>query len=241
MAGKHDDSIIHPKKGRKDPDLPEMGFLCVNPGEAAKAVNIFLDNGGTNHFLHNSKLAVSEDGSRFIAGPALGAPAATLVLEKLIVLGAKKIVLMGWCGGIDPSYGIGDIVVPKLGVIGEGTSQYYTDADVSMPSAALSESLMRSLQSTFPNLKSGTLWSTDAPYRESRSYLQQLHSNFGVVGVDMEFSALCSVATFREVEFGAVMAVSDELWGESWKPGFRSKNFRQKCDLLLATLIQMRE
>jgi len=46
-----------------------------------------------------------------------------------------------------------------------------------------------------------------------------------VVAVDMEFSALCAVACFRNIEFAAVLIVSDELWGKTWRPGFSSNVF----------------
>ncbi|MEE4240276.1 MAG: hypothetical protein V2I36_02345, partial [Desulfopila sp.] len=120
-----DDSIIHPVKSKKDKELPPVGIFFVTPGEASTAVADVLQDGGERRFLHNSNLAVSRDGGRFVAGPALGAPAAALVMEKLIVLGAQRIILMGWCGAVDPSCSIGDIIVPDRAVVGEGTSKYY--------------------------------------------------------------------------------------------------------------------
>ncbi len=60
----------------------------------------------------------------------------------------------------------------------------------------------------------GCVWSTDAVYREDRRMLKKLCLEKGVGAVDMEFSALCAVATFRKIEFAAVLTVSDELWGD---------------------------
>ncbi len=79
------------------------------------------------------------------------------------------------------------------------------------------------------DVRSGCVWSTDAIYREKRSYLDMLHKENRVAAVDMEFSALCSVAAFREVEFAAILVVSDEIWGKSWRPGFSNKEFKQNA------------
>jgi hypothetical protein len=43
----------------------------------------------------------------------------------------------------------------------------------------------------------------------------------------MEFSALCTVAAFRGIEFGASLVVSDGVHGSSWQPGFTRNSFKQ--------------
>jgi len=239
------DIIIHPVRTKKDREIPSSGILLVNPAEARAAHDVVLAKGGQRHFLHNAQLTVTLEKDRFVAGPAIGAPAATLVMEKLIALGARQIILMGWCGSIDTEYGIGDITVPTGALCGEGTSQYYIDANanrspgpmVIKPSCsgiAMLSALMA--QRDLP-CKGGRVWSTDAPYRESRSYLQQLNDTENISGVDMEFSALCSVAAFRGVDFAAVLIVSDELWKKTWCPGFKNPIFKQRCGEVMDCLL----
>lgn len=81
------------------------------------------------------------------------------------------------------------------------------------------------------------VWSTDAPYRERRSELLRLQEEFGVSGIDMEFSALCTVASYRQVNLGGIFVVSDLLWGTRWKPGFTTKEFRQRSRELIDKII----
>ncbi len=238
MSQLDDDIVIHPVKTGKDPEIPKKGVIFVNPGEAKHALAAVTDNGGTRHFLHNSELAITADKSRFIAGPAIGAPMAALVMEKLIALGASHIVLMGWCGAIDQQYRIGDMVIPSGAVSGEGTSRYYStdkQPDVSLKVMKFLRSLLLNNKIDW---KEGNIWSTDAPYRESRDYLAQINLQKNVVGVDMEFSALCSVASFRNIDFGAVLLVSDEVWGNSWKPGFRNSTFKNRSKTLIKLLCE---
>jgi uridine phosphorylase len=233
-----DDFIIHPLKTSKDIAIPENGVLFVNPVEAKSALTEILDRGGKRGFLHNSQLAISQDGRLFIAGPAIGAPSAVLAMEKLIVLGAKNIILMGWCGAVDKRYTIGDIIVPSGAVCGEGTSRYYSDEKQPVPSPAAVSKLKDLLDSAKLPYLEGRIWSTDAPYRESRSYLQQLNNREHVIGVDMEFSALCNVAAFRKIDFGAVLIVSDELWSTKWNPGFKNKHFQNRRRLVQQCLLK---
>jgi hypothetical protein len=52
----------------------------------------------------------------------------------------------------------------------------------------------------------------------------------------MEFAALCTVATFRDVELAAMLLVSDELWRQPWQQGYTHKKFKKKCRLMLEIL-----
>lgn len=239
------DIIIHPVRTKKDREIPPFGILLVNPAEARTALDGVLAQGGLQQFLHNAQLAITVEQDRFVAGPAIGAPAATLVMEKLIALGARQIVLMGWCGSIATEYGIGDIIVPTGALCGEGTSQYYVGKDAqhsngpmaAKPSYTGSAMLSQLLEQRGLPCKGGRIWSTDAPYRESRSYLQRLADTEHISGVDMEFSALCSVAAFRGVDFAAVLIVSDELWRKTWCPGFKNSLFKQRCGEVMDSLL----
>ncbi len=231
------DIVIHPFRAKKDPQLPEEGIFFVNPGEAGHAINCSLDQGGERFYLHNSNLVVTEGGDRFIAGPGVGAPVATLVVEKLIVLGAKRILLVGWCGAVDKNYCIGDLVVPDSAVSGEGTSRYYSMGESIAPHSGMVKRIQEWCDTLGLAHKSGCIWSTDAPYRESRKFLSTLNQEQNVVGVDMEFSALCSVASFRGVEFAAILLVSDEVWGERWTPGFKRTQFMENSRKVMELLL----
>jgi uridine phosphorylase len=228
------DIIIHPSRAGREKTIPSCGILFVNPTEARVGLQILIDRGGDQRFLFHSGLVVSPDNDFFVAGPAVGSPMAAMVLEKLIALGADQVVMAGWCGAVSPDLRIGDSVIGGAGQSGEGTSQYYTSDDVSMPSP----NLLAALQSVFDIKESTTLWSTDAPYRESRKMLQALAKRFDVGAVDMEYCALCAVARFRKIDFAALFLVSDELWKDEWRPGFTGKVFKRKSKAQIKMLIQ---
>ena len=171
----------------------------------------------------------------FLAGPAVGAPMAVLTLEKLIALGARRIIVYGWCGSLNETLAIGDILLPTWGVSDEGTSDHYLSYETPKSHAHTRQLLAEELESQGFTVQAGPVWSTDAPYRESLEQVKLLGIN-GVLGVDMEFTALATAAAFRKVELTAVLLVSDELWSGKWKPGFRNKNFKKKSRDILHLL-----
>ncbi len=228
-----DDSIVQPSRGIREKSIPGYGILLVNPTEARTATQALLDRGGDQRFLFHSSLVVSPEGDYFVAGPAIGAPMAAMILEKLIVLGAKRVVMAGWCGAIDPKIRVGDSLIGTLAHPGEGTSRYYSSEAVYQPSAPL----LNNLQQQFQDAVSLPLWSTDAPYRESRKMMAALHEKLSVAAVDMEYSALCAVAAFRGIDFASLFLVSDELWQEEWRPGFNGKVFKRKSKAQIKLLM----
>jgi uridine phosphorylase len=61
----------------------------------------------------------------------------------------------------------------------------------------------------------GTTWSTDAVYRETREKVA-LRKSEGCITVEMEAAALLAVARFRAVVLGEILYAGDSLAGEAW-------------------------
>jgi purine-nucleoside phosphorylase len=94
------------------------------------------------------------------------------------------------------------------------------------PSKKIVKAIEDSLEACSIPFHKGLVWSTDAPYRETRQKVLLLQKE-EVLGVDMEISALFAAARFRRVEIGALLVVSDELGSLHWKPGFSSSKFKK--------------
>ncbi|MBW6519745.1 MAG: nucleoside phosphorylase [Desulfoarculaceae bacterium] len=240
---KSDDVLMCPQRGRKEKELPAAGLFFVNPTEASHAVSKMVAEGGKKRFLFNSGLCVAADQTFFVAGPAVGAPMAVLCMEKLIVLGARRLILVGWCGALQQTLGVGDLLLAGQALCGEGTSRYYSSEQGPKPSAGLTAWLGEALILSGLSWQRGRVWSTDAPYRESRQLLASLGREQDIAAIDMEYSALCTVALFRGIEFAACLLVSDELWQKEWQAGFSTPAFRQRSQdvsgLLMAAMPSM--
>ncbi len=233
--------IIHPKRGAREKILPRKGIFFVTPREAAHAHKILREAGGEARFLYNSQLTVSASQELFVAGPAVGAPMAAMTLEKLIANGAAEVIMYGWCGSTQPRLPVASLLAAEMAFSGEGVSQYYAlGAACCASDAALVCSVQKFLDGLALPWTSGAVWTTDAPYREDRNYIQQLVVEHDVVAVDMEYSALCSVALFRKIKFAALLIVSDALFADVWKPGFRDARFKSRNRTLVRELCQWR-
>jgi uridine phosphorylase len=234
--------IINPSKDKHDPELPSAGLLLINPSEAKAGMRLAETRDGQRHFLFNSKLSIipenKSSASIFIAGPAVGSPMAVLTLEKLIALGAQRIITFGWCGSLSNTLQIGDVLLPTWATSNEGTSAHYPVSSRPESHAPTRDVLADGLNTQGLAVHSGPVWTTDAPYRESRKQVARLGGQ-GVLGVDMEFAALAAAASFRNIELTAVLLVSDELWSGQWKPGFRSKKFKKINRDILSYLIEI--
>jgi len=150
-----------------------------------------------------------------------GSPAAAMALELLIAAGVGKFLVFGGCGAVHPTVEVYDVVVPTWGVREEGTSYHYLPPDVTpKPSERAVEALKRELKPVVEKLgvklHFGGVWTTDAFFRETLDKVRK-YSGMGARCVDMESTALMSVAMYRGVELGIALVVTDEIRGEKWR------------------------
>jgi uridine phosphorylase len=224
-----DDAIIFPKKGKRSPQLGPVGVIAGIETDLTLLCNL-LDFDKTKYQkLFTSRLYVAgRPGADYsLSGPLIGAPYATMVLETLIAWGVRKILFLGWCGSISAKAKIGDIIVPTSAIIDEGTSEHYKEDGnrTSFPSELMVAKLRAGLDKKCFKYHHGPVWSTDAIYRETREKVEN-YQRQNVIGVEMEISALFTVAKFRKVDMGAMVVVSDELASFKWRPGFKMNAFK---------------
>ncbi len=235
-------AIIEPQRGKRDPDLPPHGMLVFTPQDLDYVTGLLDCHEKLTQRIYLTELHTGSSGKVgvVVAGPMLGAPQAVLVMEKMIALGVRHVIALGWCGSLQSQVHIGDVVVPRGAVSEEGTSRHYPIADGQpKPSPVLVQQLQAALDLDLDRIHEGYVWSTDAPFRETRSKVLGYQEQ-GVLAVDMEVSALFTVARFRGIELAAVLAVSDELHDLAWRHGFRDARFKQTrerlCQAVLAAL-----
>jgi uridine phosphorylase len=225
------DAIIIPQKGKRSPHLGPVAVIAGTETDLFQLCKLLDFDGGTYQKLFTSRLyrghANPSAAGVSITGPIVGAPYAVMVLETLIAWGARKIIFIGWCGSISDNVKIGDIIAATSAIIDEGTSGHYKDNEtrISFPSASMLTKLNDALRQNQANFHNGAIWSTDAIYRETCEKVKYFQRQ-GAIGVEMEISALFTVAKFRGVDLGAMAVVSDELSSFKWRPGFKMDEFK---------------
>jgi len=152
-------------------------------------------------------------GSYAIVRANAGASMAVVLLEELIALGFRRFVTMGCAGvpsnGAGPAVPIGGVVLADRALVYEGTSPHYSPHQrVAYPDDAGMKSLSDLLTTHGIDYRVGAVATTDALYRETPSFLDELLDN-GVIAIDMELSALFTVAHFHKVEMTGLLYISD--------------------------------
>jgi len=185
------------------------------------------------------QVADGSEGYLTLSGPFLGAPQAVMGMEKLIALGVQRIWVLGWCGSLQPDLRIGDLVLPTTAISEEGTSQHYPVGEkIPRADEALCQMLDDALKKKGKPLVRGTVWTTDAPYRETPSKVKTYQEK-GVLAVEMEMSALMTLATFRSVRLSGLLVVSDELFDLKWHSGFKSPELRNTSRMAGEVLLDL--
>jgi uridine phosphorylase len=234
-----DDCIIRPRKSRSDPVIGLDAIMVLIPQDLEYLVQLQALGGETCHHLGFFKIhqVVTDAGVRSLCGPFTGAPQAVMGLEKIIALGATRLWVLGWCGSLQSFLRVGDLVIPTSAISEEGTSLHYP-----LPSEALQAdpnltfALQEALRKKGEICRLGKVWTTDAPYRETLSKVKS-YQDQGVLAVEMEMSALMTVAAYRGVKLAGLLVVSDELFSLTWHTGFRAPVFKRKRELAAQTLL----
>ena len=225
------DAIILPKRGKRSPQLGPVAVIAGTETDLFQLCELLDFDSRTYQKLFTSRLyhdaADPSAPGISLTGPVVGAPYAVMVLETLIAWGARKIIFLGWCGSIAEKVKIGDLIVATSAIIDEGTSGHYENNEtrVSFPAASMLTALNDALRQNQTDFFSGAIWTTDAIYRETIEKVKHFQGR-EAIGVEMEISALFTVAKFRGADLGAMAVVSDELAAFKWRPGFKMDEFR---------------
>jgi len=130
----------------------------------------------------------------------MGTALATRATERLLGLGEfDRVVVVGIAGGVGPSVGIGDVVIPQVVVDGT-TGTPYQPTPIDAPTAR------------------GTIVTSD-DFIIDPARLDALIAE-GVIAVDMETGSVAAAGAARGVPWSAVRAISDRAEeGDAEMPG----------------------
>lgn len=147
-----------------------------------------------------------------------GAPAAAILFEEIIAMGAEKLVMFGSCGVLDRSIADGHLIIPTAAIRDEGTSYHYApsseEIELQPESVRALTGVMQALQYPFVQ---GKTWTTDALYRETEDKIEERRRQ-GCIVVEMECAAMAAIADFRGVRFAQFLYAADNLDAPQWEP-----------------------
>jgi purine-nucleoside phosphorylase len=158
----------------------------------------------------------------------IGASAAVMGLEILIATGAEEMMIMGFCGSLNPAFSCLDVVSVTRAYSEEGTSKHYVRGKkIFHASEPLRQKIETGLFERRLSFSQGATVSTDAPFRETRSWLQDKRKK-RIDVVDMEAAAVFALGEYHGIPAAALMMVSDELAGKKWKNVFMYPRLKER-------------
>lgn len=211
LHGKHyqQESLFQPanllREARRQNQLPDVPVPAVALLDPDGDIVRHLRTTGTGRLhpgwaCYHTEMWVTElNGTEVgVVGMAVGAPFAVLVAEQLAVSGARLVISLTSAGHIsspaEPPY----FLLIDRAWRDEGTSAHYQPP---APWSYLAEDLAKSLVGAFTGLVEpvlvGSSWTTDAPYRETRSAIDDAIAA-DIVCVEMEAAGLYAYASARQ-------------------------------------------
>ena len=163
-----------------------------------------------------------------VCSHGIGAPGAAIAFEELIAAGARRIIRVGTCGGLQPDLAAGDLVVATAAVQNTGYGrETVPDGYPAAADPALTLALARAVDESGRTARRGIVLSRDNFYPGVAAPAAPDYRTLSaarVLAVEMECAALFLVGSLREVATAAILVVDGNVLaaGESfdtYQPG----------------------
>jgi uridine phosphorylase len=221
--------LVRPAKILSHLDINLYSLLVFSPYDLTLASSALPAAPELVRTLHVSSVYNAHFNGRRItlAGPAIGAPLASMVIEFLVAFGSRHLVALGSCGSLSEGIRVGHFVIPEKAFSDEGTSSHYPlKGTLVKPSSRIVEILGSRCENLRKPWTKGSVWTTDAPFRETPQKIRKYQMK-KAVAVEMELSAVFKVCRFYGIEVGAILVVSDEVYSSRWTSGYRTPLYRE--------------
>ena len=187
--------------------------------------------------FHTRMYLVEAGGVRCgIVARTIGGPYAVLIAEQLRVAGVQLILGLTSAGRVSPSLPLPSFVVATGALRDEGTSLHYLPPgeQIACPTTIV-DLLVEELGHLGPTVVQGLVWTTDAPYRETKRQIER-HAASGVLAVEMQAASLFAFAAARTVEIGMVAHVTNAVGcqDEQFDKGTDEDSYALLCAMLRA-------
>lgn len=201
-------------------NFPSVGITCFSKKLMDRYIEIFNGEQISQISNANGKIPIykikykNKDIAIFMS--LVGASACSVAYEEVLAMGLEKIIMFGTCGVLDKNIEDLAIIIPNSAIRDEGTSYHYIPAsDEIVVNKKYKQEFIDILNKNDVSYVLGKAWTTDAPYRETKSKVAKRKEQ-GCICVDMECSAIAAVAEFRNKDLFQFFYAADNLDTEKW-------------------------
>ncbi len=197
----------------------QVGKYVLLPGDPERVLRIakYLENAKeiAFHREHRTWTGSYKGITVSATSTGMGCPSTAIAVEELANVGATHFIRVGSTAALQVGMHIGDIVVNSGSMRLDGTTRYYVhDGFPAVPdfflTRALFEAAVEHQKGRDFKVFLGLGAASDAFYGETPELLQML-SDHRMLNVEMESSAIYTIATLRGLKAGMVCAVSANL------------------------------
>ena len=169
----------------------------------------------------------------------MGSDMSVFMLELLIACGVKRFIVFGTACAVVESLKISDMCIVEKAVCEEAVSMHYASYKGEIAAAVNSNVLLKQcMEEISLPVKAVKTCTIPAIFRETEGKIKQWRSE-SVSVLDMEASALMSVANFRNVEISFLFFISDRIIGGNWERG-ESIKYNNEFQLIDRLLLKIR-
>ena len=171
-----------------------------------------------------------------VMGTGMGVPSHSIYVNELISeYGAKTLIRVGTCGGLQPDLEIGDIVLAMAASTDSHINRLRFDGMDFAPTASFNL-LLKAYETARVgnvNVRVGNILTSDTFYHDDPESWKQWAA-FGVLVVEMETAGLYTLAAKFGVDALSILTVSDSLIsGAKATPDQRERTFTRMIELAL--------
>ncbi|MEN8250241.1 MAG: purine-nucleoside phosphorylase [Bacteroidota bacterium] len=195
-------------------DIAETVLLPGDPLRAKGIADKFFDDATCyNEVRGMYGYTGTYNGNRVsVQGTGMGMPTTSIYVHELIELGAKRLIRVGTCGAYQSDLNIGDVILAMTASTDSSINQHIFDHKDYAPTASfnLLKKATDYAQSAGLNVSVGNILSSDSFYNANGDHWKKW-AEYGVLGVEMETSAIYTLAARHNVEALSILTVSDSL------------------------------
>ncbi|MGF7047784.1 purine-nucleoside phosphorylase [Paenibacillus sp. DS2015] len=177
-----------------------------------------------------------------IQGTGMGVPSTSIYVNELIQeYGAKNLVRVGTCGAMQESVHVREVILAQAACTDSSVNRHVFGgydfspiASFSLLKAAYERGLAKGLK-----MHVGNIFCSDTFYRDDKSIVEKLMGH-GVLAIEMETTALYTLAAKYGVNALTILTVSDHLLtGEETSSEERRSTFNDMMEVALDTVISL--
>ncbi|GKU78542.1 purine-nucleoside phosphorylase [Paenibacillus sp. L3-i20] len=177
-----------------------------------------------------------------VQGTGMGVPSISIYVNELIRdYGVKNLVRVGTCGAMQESVHVREVILAQAVCTDSSVNRHVFGGYDFSPIGSFSllkEAYERGIAKGL-KLHVGNVFCSDSFYRDDKSVVQKL-MDYGVLGVEMETTALYTLAAKYGVNALTILTVSDHLLtGEETTSAERQSTFNDMMEVALDTVISI--